>query len=190
MILIVIFHPPAADRSRDSPGELAPIVRGWNIVSTLWKKIIQKVPWKKKHKKTSSSLWHVVFGTFHDNKRHISVLRFEKKGQNPTNWWKVLDILVAIHFRFRWTKFLWTVAVRKEVMAGGLMKGEETVGPEAVDPRMHPWGTWRDRWGSWGVQGAEMIWLNCFLGQKEVISMWYIWIWVPMWYIWIWVSDV
>jgi len=28
IILIVIFHPPAADRSRDSPGELAPIVRG------------------------------------------------------------------------------------------------------------------------------------------------------------------
>ena len=108
----------------------------------------------------------MLFGTFHDNKRHISVLRFEKKGQNPTNWWKVLDILVAIHFRFRWTKFLWTVAVRKEVMAGGLMKGEETVGPEAVDPRMHRWGTWRDRWGSWGVQGAEMVWLNCLFGTK------------------------
>ena len=177
IILIVIFHPPAADRSRDSPGELAPIVRGWNIVSTFMKKIIQRVPWKKKHKKTSSSLWHVVFGTFHDNKTQQTGEKFL-----ISLWLYISDFgepnfcEPSLSVRRWWLEVWWRVRKpwdQKQLIHGCTVEGPDVTG-EVVE------GFREQRWFDWIV---------C-LGQKEVISLWYIWIWVPMWYIWIWVSDV
>lgn len=145
---------------------------------------------EKKHKKSSSSLWHVVFGTFHDNKRHISVLRFEKKVKTQQTGEKFLISLwlyisdfgepnfcePSLSVRRWWLEVWWRVRKpwdQKQLIHGCTVEGPDVTG-EVVE------GFREQRWFDWIV---------C-LGQKEVISLWYIWIWVPMWYIWIWVSDV
>ena len=191
IILIVIFHPPAADRSRDSPGELAPIVRGWNIVSTFMKEDHPESSVEKKNIKRHLQAWDMLCLALSMTTKDISVCwDSKKKVQTQQTGEKFLISLwlyisdfgepnfcePSLSVRRWWLEVWWRVRKpwdQKQLILGCTVEGPDLTG-EVVE------GFREQRWFDWIV---------C-LGQKEVISLWYIWIWVPMWYIWIWVSDV
>lgn len=185
--MILIFHPPAADRSRDSPREFAPIVRGWNIVSTSWKKIIQKVPWKKNNIKRHLQAWDMsCLSLSMTQKTHQCFDIRKKKARNSIKSHQSREKLLVFLISLRWYIDTFPILFRWTVI------------PFFLDHRRTVRRWWLEVWWRvrkpWDqkllllgevVEGkGAMIWLSCLFGtERSDISVIYFEYEFLMWYI-------